>query len=119
MTRPCRARGRNVHPAGGVLPAIDDVAGVAVVSVPARVVKSLPRGNPSDVVMHQGCLRIVRYGCLSFPPWRSMHRGLVVLACSSTGLLRGYRAHARRRALGLLHSSLLDERLCLAAQVAT
>ena len=52
-----------------------------------------------------------------FPPWRSVHRSLVVLACSPTGMLRGFRAHTRRRTLSLLHGSLLDELLCLAAQI--
>ena len=36
-----------------------------------------------------------------------------------TSYLRDCRAHARRRALGLLHSSLLDEHLCLVVQAAT
>ena len=105
MTRPCR----------GVLPAVDDVAGVAVAGMPARVVESLPCGSLFDAVVHRGCLRVVRYGCLSFPSWWSVHRSLVVLACSPTGLLRGFRAHTRRRDLGLLHGSLLDERLYLTA----
>src|SRR6185436_5210017 len=106
-------------PSRGVLPAIDDVAGVAIAGMSARVVESLPCGSLFDAVMHRGCLRIVRCGYLSLPSWWSVHRNLVVLPCSPTGLLRNYQAHARRRALGLLHSSLLDERLCLAAQVAT
>ena len=54
-----------------------------------------------------------------FPPRWSVHRNLMVLSCSPTELLRDYRAHARRKALGLLYNSLLDERLCLAVQVAT
>src|SRR6185312_10615594 len=106
-------------PSRGVLPAIDDVAGVAVAGMSARVVETLPCGSLSDAVVHQGCLRIVRCGGLSLPSWWSVHRNLVVLPRSPTGMLRDYRAHARRRALGLLHGSLLDEHLCLVAQVAT
>src|SRR6185295_6562218 len=96
-------------PSRGVLPAIDDVAGVAVAGMSARVVESLPCWSLSDAVVHRGCLRTVRCGCLSLPSWWSVHRNLVVLPCSPSGLIRDYRAHARRRALGLLHNSLLEE----------
>ena len=117
MTRPVMFGVGTSTPSRGVLPAIDDVAGVAGMS--ARVVESLPYGSLSDAVVHRGYLRTVRCGCLSLPSWCSVHRNHVALPCSPTGLLRDYRAHARRRALDLLHSSLLDEHLCLAAQVAT
>ena len=119
MIRPCHARVEAATPSRGVLPAINDVAGIAVAGVSACVMESLPCGSLPDAVVHIVCIRVVRYDCLSLPSWWSVHRSLMVLACSSTGLLQGYRAHARRRALGLLHSSLLDERLCLAVQVAT
>jgi len=106
-------------PSRGVPPAVDDVAGVAVASVPASVTDSLPYGNSPDALVHRGCPRAGRYGCFALRRWGCVHGNLTVLVCSPITLLRGLRAHARRRTLGLLHGSLLDELLCLAAQVAT
>jgi len=105
-------------PSRGVFPAADDVVGVAVIGVPARIVESILYGSLSDAVVHRGCLRTGCYDFLALPCWWSVHRSLVVLVRSPSGRLRYDRAHARCRALGLLHSGLLDEHLCLAAQVA-
>src|SRR6185436_19070791 len=98
-------------PPRGVPPAIDDAAGVAVAGMPAHVTDSLPCGNSPDALVHRGCLRTGRYGCLALPCWWCVHKYLAVLVRSPIRLLRGFRAHTRRRTLGLLHGSLLDELL--------
>jgi hypothetical protein len=72
VTRPYRAGVEASTPSWGVLPAVDVVAGVAVAGMPVRVVESLPCGSLSDTVVHRGCLRIIRCGCLSLPSWWSV-----------------------------------------------
>jgi hypothetical protein len=82
---------------------VDDVAGVAVLGLPARVKDSLP--DRRSALVGQLPSRAVR-----------MDKHLPTLGgavISHTAWL----AHAGRRALGLLNGRLLDERLCLAVQV--
>src|SRR6185437_7299821 len=105
-------------PSRGVPPAVDDVAGIAVASVPASVTDSLPYGNSSDALVHRRCLRTECYGCPASPCWWRVHGKLAVLVRSPAGQPRGLQAHSRCRTLGLLHGSLLDELLCLTVQVA-
>ena len=90
---------------------VQDVAGVAVVGVAARVLKAILCWSQLDTIMD--------HGCPCSPCWWVVLRGLAALLCRPLRSCRGYRAHARCRTLGLLYCSILEECLCLFTQVAT
>jgi hypothetical protein len=93
-----RSRLRVARPAG-----VDDVAGVAVLGLLARVKDSLPDCHSALVV---------RLPCHAVRVDRRLP-ALGVAVVPHTARL----AHAGRRALGLLNGRLLDERLRLTMQV--
>ena len=84
-------------PSRGVFLATDDVAGVAVIGVPARVVQSPLFGRLPNAIVHRGCLRTGCYDCLALPCWWSVHRSLMVLVRSPTGSPDALPGNTRRR----------------------
>jgi hypothetical protein len=82
---------------------IDDVAGVAIPSLPAFIKDPLPDQRSALVGWLPHCATCVDRRLLA----------LVATVVSRAALL----AYVGRRAFDLLHGRLLDERLCLVVQV--
>jgi hypothetical protein len=83
---------------------IQDVAGIAVVGLDARVKDPLPDWRPALVRWPSRCAACVD--------------GRVLVLCIAVALRVGLMAYAGHGALGLLHDRLFDKGLRLAAQVA-